>query len=63
MKAKQIWVKKLKRYGPVAALGTTALLFAVNDFWAPCVTLIVTPYLRFFILNLSDLRLLLHKLR
>lgn len=35
MKAKQIWVKKLKRYGQVAALGMTALLFAVNEFWAP----------------------------
>ena len=62
MKVK-IWVKKLKRYGQVAALGTTVLLFAVNEFWATCVTLVVTPSMRFFILNLSDLRLLLHKLR
>lgn len=47
MKAKQIWVKKLKRYGQVAALGMTALLFAVNEFWAPCVTLVITASLKF----------------
>lgn len=39
--------QKIQGVWQVAALGTTALLFAVNEFWAPCVTLVVTPSLRF----------------